>query len=97
MLLLSLIEALKVVWKWFNDEIVGLIGTFASINPTIVHIDWFRQKIDFRLVFLRTHATLYPSRISTFVPVDGQSQRHILLQNDFEDWNDEIFLKMKHK
>lgn len=55
------------MWK-MSRSIVFSVSTFACIHPAIVNVNWFRQKIDFGLIFFGTDATLYSGWTSTFVP-----------------------------
>lgn len=44
-----------------------LVGGFARVNPVVVHIHRFGQKVDRRLVVLHAHPAGDPGRVSTLV------------------------------
>lgn len=56
-------------------DVLELVGSFTGIDPSVVHVNRLREKIDFRLKVLRTHPTLYSRRIPTLVPATTKKQQ----------------------
>lgn len=73
-----------------------LISTFARINPAIVDIDWLWQKVDFRLIFFGTDATLDTRRISTFIPENQNKKRKELMQSYWNNGRRPIWIGHLH-